>query len=117
MEAVIEDGRLYYRLDISTGVQLTEAVTELDLGDLENIQKIESYIAKEIEKEIKAVLRLAQFKYGADIFGYGDLVYRNHPREWEKIKDDWDEIFPTVTTEINVDVTVERLGMISQPVM
>ncbi|WP_027339592.1 Ger(x)C family spore germination protein [Halonatronum saccharophilum] len=117
LEAVIEEGSLYYRLDINAAVQLTEAVTNLDMGDLDNIQKVESYIAKEIEKEVKAVLRLAQIEYGADIFGYGDLVYRNHPREWEELKEDWEEIFPTVTTAINIDVTIERLGMISQPVM
>ncbi|SNY16968.1 spore germination protein KC [Orenia metallireducens] len=112
----IKDGKIHFKLDIKTDVAITEAITDLDLTKNEDIESLQKNLAKEVETEIKSVLWRAQQDYGADIFGYGNAIYRSYPKKWEEIKDDWDQIFPTVVTDIKVEIIVKRLGMISQPI-
>jgi len=112
----IKDGKINFKLEVKTDVAITEAITDLDLTKTEDIEKLQKNLAKEIEKEMETTLWRAQQDYNADIFGYGNAIYRSYPKKWEEIKDDWDQIFPTVTTDIKVKVTVKRLGMISQPI-
>ncbi len=112
----IKDGKISFKLKVKTDLAITEAVTNLDLTKSEDIKKLQKNLAKEIEGNIKTVLWRAQQDYNADIFGYGNAVYRNDPQKWEEIKEQWDQIFPTVVTDIKVEVTIKRLGMISQPI-
>ncbi|WP_134117977.1 Ger(x)C family spore germination protein [Orenia marismortui] len=112
----IKAGKISFKLKVKTDLAITEAVTNLDLTKSEDIKKLQKNLAKEIEGNIKTVLWRAQQDYNADIFGYGNAVYRNNPQKWEEIKDQWDQIFPTIVTDIKVEVTIKRLGMISQPI-
>jgi spore germination protein KC len=111
-----KNGKLSFKLEVKTDVTITEAITELDLTKSEDIKLLQKDLAKQIKKNMEITLKTAQHKYNADIFGYGNAIYRSYPEKWKEIKDDWDKIFPTVVTDIKVEVTIKRLGMISQSI-
>ncbi|WP_106231683.1 Ger(x)C family spore germination protein [Orenia metallireducens] len=111
-----KNGKVSFKLEVKTDVAITEAITKLDLTKSEDIELLQKDLAKEVKKYIETTLKTAQQEYNADIFGYGNAIYRSYPKKWEEIKDDWDQIFPTVVTDIKVEIIVKRLGMISQPI-
>ncbi|WP_459835687.1 Ger(x)C family spore germination protein [Halanaerobaculum tunisiense] len=112
----LKGDEISFELEVTAGVGITEQIAKLDLTKEENINQMETMIAGEIKKNIESALKKAQLDYEADIFGYGTALYRAYPQQWEEIKDEWDQIFPTVKTKIKVDVTIKRLGMISKPI-
>ncbi|MBU3100591.1 MULTISPECIES: Ger(x)C family spore germination protein [Clostridium] len=68
-----------------------------------------------ITNEIKLAIYAAQKKFGADIFGFGEMIYRDYPEKWERIKDRWKDIFPNLNIEIKVISSLKRPGYISKP--
>lgn len=68
-----------------------------------------------IEKEVGLALYAAQKKLNADIFDFGGVIHRDNPIFWDKIKKDWNYLFPHIKIEIKVNSSIKRPGIISKP--
>ncbi|MDK2820288.1 MAG: spore germination protein [Clostridia bacterium] len=80
--------------------------------NLKTWEDMEKMMAEGIKDEIKACLRVAQKEFNSDIFGFGAAIYRNYPREWERLKNNWDEEFPNLSVKISVEAKLRRTGLI-----
>lgn len=76
------------------------------------IEALEQEKAAVIESEILAALTKAK-KLNADIFGFGELIHKKHPRQWKELENRWDEIFPDIEVEVKVDAKLRRAGRLS----
>lgn len=76
--------------------------------DSKKIDKMEKMAEKKIDKNIRKIIEKAQKELKIDIFSFGNLVYKNDPKVWKKIKKDWKNIFLEV--EVDVDVKVHILN-------
>ncbi|MGE5455856.1 MAG: Ger(x)C family spore germination protein [Ignavibacteriales bacterium] len=76
--------------------------------DSKKVDKMEKMAEKKITKDIKKLIEKAQKELKVDIFSFGNLVYKNDPKVWKKIKKDWGNIFLEV--EVDVDVKVHILN-------
>ncbi|AZO94975.1 Ger(x)C family spore germination protein [Halocella sp. SP3-1] len=118
LKPVLKKGNLSIELKIKTDVEISEKVSQFDLTKIDNVKKAEKLIAEKIKEKIEGALKKAQKEYKADIFGYSVVVNRRYPKEWkEKYKDKWDEIYPNIVTNVDVEVTIKRLGMLSNPII
>ncbi len=61
---------------------------------------------------MKETIEYVQKEYGADIFFFYNAMQRYAPDTWDKVKDDWDNVFPKVKTNIKVSVKIEQVGLI-----
>ncbi|MBR3199254.1 MAG: Ger(x)C family spore germination protein [Bacilli bacterium] len=59
--------------------------------DLNNIKEIEKTWNKSLKKDLKKLIKNVQNKYQSDIFGFGNLIYKNYPQRWKQIKNNWNE--------------------------
>lgn len=57
---------------------------------------LEKLLDCRIEQKSRATLEKTQQVYGVDVFGFGDAWHRKYPREWQALKDRWDEEFTSV---------------------
>jgi spore germination protein KC len=74
------------------------------------INTVEQKIERSINSDIMATLDKGH-EYNSDIFGFGFNFYRQHPKEWHKYyKDVWDEIFPYIPVEVNVQAKISNTG-------
>lgn len=74
------------------------------------INKLELATAQAIRAEVEHTLAKVQQDYRADIFGFGQVVHRKYPREWQSLKANWDETFADAETEVSVVVTLAEIG-------
>ncbi|NLC07604.1 MAG: Ger(x)C family spore germination protein [Syntrophomonadaceae bacterium] len=87
-----------------------ESDTVIELNE-ENIRKLEELINQEVEYRcLKAVTKIQAI--GADALGFGDILYRLNPKVWKDIKDQWDEIFPTVRVQVQADFQIKHTGLV-----
>ncbi len=49
--------------------------------------------SKEIETYIKNTVSKVQNEFESDIFGFGSAFHRKYPKEWHKVKHNWNDIF------------------------
>lgn len=69
-----------------------------------------------ITREINMAINAAQNRLSADIFDFGNLLYREHPHEWESIKNEWKELFPGITITANVSSQIKQTGELSKTI-
>jgi spore germination protein KC len=89
--------------------------TKLDLLNPKYTKMIEKELENETNKRIRAALKKVQKEMKADVFGFAEIFHRKYPREWNQVKDRWEEIFPTVEVIVKTKAYVRRPGMNAAP--
>ncbi len=92
----------------------------LNIGELrgfENLTQTEliSHLKEESEREIEDTIKdtfQSMQDAGADIYGIGLELKRKHPKQWDKLKDHWEDYFSEAELEISVDVKIPGTGQI-----
>jgi spore germination protein KC len=54
--------------------------------------------------------------FSSDIFGFGDLLYKEHPKEWNKVKENWNENFKDAHINVNVSSQINQTGILSKSI-
>lgn len=103
-------------------VKGTGALVEINCKRNLEEEKVIKELGVEFEKTLKNMLEeainLAQKEYKSDIFGYGEMIRRNHLKKWEKIKDNWDdEGFANMKIEIETSISLSSKGSFEQTIM
>ncbi|MGC5774518.1 Ger(x)C family spore germination protein [Paenibacillus pabuli] len=91
---------------------------ESNYGDLREteITSLNEAVRQKIKEDIEEGVRLVQKKYKADILGLGRSIHQHLPKEWDKIKDRWNEIYPNVEVTVEPHVILENVGIINKPI-
>ncbi len=102
---------------ITAAIQMEGNVGDVEcktnLTNPQNLKEVEESVENDVkDKMVKSVKAAKELK--SDIFGFGTLLYRNHPGEWKVMKQNWDEAFQEVEVKYEVNVTIPRLGTITE---
>lgn len=81
-----------------------------DLTSEQNTSKVNKLIEKEITNICSVALKKAAGELKSDIFGFGEEIRRTYPKEWPKIKDNWNDEFPKVPVTFSVKAQIGGLG-------
>lgn len=112
--ANIKNGKPQIEISITLNVNIGEVACIIDLTDEETIQQLEKNMEEQLEKIVKSTVHAAQQKFNSDFLGFGNLIYKNHPKQWEKLKDNWDEEFPKLSVKYNMKGTINLTGTMEQ---
>jgi spore germination protein KC len=98
-------------IDVSLKTALMDMDRPLQLSRPGALDQLERVASKEIEQMIAGSLNHFQKKLKVDVIGFSDYIRQYHPREWNQMKDNWDEIYPAIPVRIHVNVQFSRIGM------
>lgn len=106
----MEEGRARIKVEIRVEGHLEELCPGDHTVDEAFFAMIEEMVAQELQKEAYMAVTKAQ-EYRADIFGFGEHIYRRYPVYWRQVKDNWRDYFVNLPVEVSVDVVIRRTGM------
>lgn len=125
--------RIVYRLRKSSGKVTTwvtqgkvrsriEAKVVADVNDFgcpvaESTSVAVDILHKRLEKQVMSQIQAAldvQRTSGADIFGFGQALFRHSPEEYTRREKGWTETVRQMPVEVSVNVQVPRLGQINR---
>lgn len=91
---------------------------ESDYGDRreKEILNLNEAVHRKIKEDIEEGVRLVQKKFKADILGIGRSIHRQLPKEWDKIKDRWEVLYPDVQVSVEPHVIIENVGIVNKPI-
>lgn len=100
------------KVKISTSMEVTlgEFKDQEEKLSEKDINKLENEAARTIKKRIEKVIRIIQEYYNSDIIGYGDILYRNNPKVWKKVKEKFDNKFKYINTDVECKVEIFNTG-------
>lgn len=84
---------------------------QIDIQNYKEINKIEKTWSKSLKKDLSKVVKKVQSKYKADIFGFGNLIYKNNPKTWKKLEKEWNsKYFPNLNVKIKTNLKISATG-------
>lgn len=77
----------------------------------EILEDIQNQVAKEYAIQFKNTIDLFQKEFNVDILEIGDYLRKFHPKTWQKVKKDWDKVYPEIEIEFDVEMAIRRRGL------
>ncbi|MFH5185799.1 Ger(x)C family spore germination protein [Paenibacillus sp. TAB 01] len=106
------DGNPVAEVYIRNEDNIGEVHCHIDLTDTQQLAALEKLAEKQVKELAENSIRVVQQKYRADVFGFGEVIHRSNPKEWERLKQNWDEHFANMRIVVKSDVKIRRLGTI-----
>ncbi|TQR19006.1 Ger(x)C family spore germination protein [Psychrobacillus vulpis] len=106
-------------IDVSVTVNQNVGVVEcnIDLTKKETIDLINKETSESIKEKIHQTLEILQKDYKADVLEFGEAIHRTDHKEWNKIKNDWVQLFPELKINVSVDVKTRGLGTMQNSII
>lgn len=101
-------------VNINASGMINEVGCSVNLEDPKNIQKYEQKAEEKMKEYINMAIDKAK-SLKTDIFGYGNMIYKKYPNYFNSI-DNWDEVFPNLKIDINVQFTLAHKGSLEQSI-
>lgn len=112
---ISSENKVKMEIELSGVGHVSENSTNLDLTRQENLKLVQNTINKKTSEHVLEMVTKVQKQYGADVLGFNETLNRQHPREWNKIKGQWDTIFQDIKVTVNVKVNLKSVGLVGPP--
>jgi len=111
----LKDGKIVMHIKIKEESSLSEQTTAENLATDKAFEKIQEATAEVIRQEVMAAFDKSR-ELNADIFGFGEMLHKKYSEEWKDLKDNWDEIYPTIDLIIDVESKIIKTDLLKKPV-
>lgn len=101
------NGKLQVQVSTITRTAVDEVMSAHTFPDFEDTDIIKKRAEEQMERDILAVIHKVQKEYRADIFGFGEVVHRNMPKYWAKLKNKWEQEFVELNVVVKSEVIIE----------
>ncbi len=106
-----KNGNLVYEININISCDLDEIgeYTKLQNGQ-KVISDLKNLVKKAVSGRTEAALKVLQLPSGGDAVRFYRILELSNPKLYNKLKSDWKTYFSGAKAEINVNVTIRRIG-------
>ncbi len=99
------------KLTVKAHSNINEITCNLNLQDDDVIKEIEDNVKQKLEDDITSTMKKIINEYNTDVFGIRDTLYKNNPKYYKQIKDEWyDKYFRDMEIDVNVDLQLLEKG-------
>jgi spore germination protein KC len=111
IQSEIKNGNPHFSVRINAEGKVEGTQCTPDLEKIKTYKSIEETAEKLIQTDVEDTIKKVQEDYQSDIFGFGEVLNRQHYAEFQKRKRDWNEHFAKATIDVNVKVFLRRSGI------
>ncbi|MDF2958368.1 MAG: germination protein Ger(x)C family [Paenibacillus sp.] len=89
--------------------------SNLDLMNPKIIQMLQKDMETDLRQRLVRTIEKIQKEMKVDILGFSEEFHRKYPKEWRKVKADWNEVFPSVQVTYEIKANIRRPGLATTP--
>ncbi|PGY07760.1 Ger(x)C family spore germination protein [Bacillus sp. AFS031507] len=101
-----------FLLQVKIKAEVSDVSCNIVPSTVQAIAQLEHDAEHDLQKQINHLIAKTQNKK-TDIDRFGETLYRKQPFRWNRIKNNWDSVYPTVPIRIRVRVDLIEPGEIS----
>ncbi|MDF2568587.1 MAG: germination protein Ger(x)C family [Sporomusa sp.] len=107
----VDGDLIYFTLNMAARGNISEVNCNQfhDTADIEFLEETKKQVAEEIKNNISHSINLMQQR-GIDMAYFGGYLKAYEPETWARVKDDWEDVFPTIPLYVNVRVAIHNVG-------
>ncbi|MCM3626080.1 Ger(x)C family spore germination protein [Paenibacillus glycanilyticus] len=102
-------------IELTGSGYVAENNTKLNLISNKNLKLVQKEINKKTSEHVLAMITKVQKEYRADVLGFNQVMNRQHPGEWKRLKGQWDTVFPEIEVAVHVNLNLKYVGLVRQP--
>ena len=80
--------------------------------DTKFVKEVESAIERETVQRAKDTINQIQKDFETDVLGINKYLRQSHHKLWKKVEKDWQDIFPNIDIDVNIDIKIRRIGLV-----
>ena len=111
---VVEGENIKINLETKTTVVIDEIGGIQNFLDEEGQKKLKQSAENTLKQRIEALIKKVQSEYDADIFGFGLKLYEDKKQEWNKVENNWNEVFKDLKVNIKTNVQIRGSALLSK---
>lgn len=110
-----ENGQVRFEVSVKADTDLVElgCVTKRNLTDV--MEELEDEVAAYLKQDFEAMLSKVQKEFKVDVLRLGRTFQGKYPQHWNKMQDDWEEMFPDIEIDITIDVILNNPQLLERP--
>jgi len=112
----VKNDRAMINVKLDVDIAVIQEGAYIDVSKGKALDLIEKRVNEKLEKEISDAIKKAQTEFESDIFGFGKILHIQDPKQWQKIKLNWDDYFSKAAVTVSVDSAISKSGEIKEPV-
>lgn len=116
LEPEYAGGKISFTLKVNTKVAIDEFGAAGAVMDDKKISEVEKKAEELLTANIQQLIKKVQKEFDADIFGFGNKIYKDMPWLWEKIGGRWNNIFKEIDVKVDVKVHIQDTGLLSKAI-
>lgn len=116
LKVKVKDNQYYATIKVKANGMLDGESGKEDITNSESINIIQENTSKVIKNEIQEALKKAK-EYSSDIFGFGECIHISNPEKWMQIKDNWNNEFPSLNVDVDVETSMQRSGVANRQLL
>ena len=106
-------GSIKMDIDFSALLNVTENTSKLDLNTPANRTMLSNLFANEVKERMEMLCMKVQQKFHSDIFGFGQIIYKQDPQVWHKdYARKWETLFADMKVDISAKVQLVQTGLL-----
>jgi spore germination protein KC len=109
-----EDIKIDLKIDIT--VAIDEIAGTENFIDEEGLKKLEQSAGNMVKENIEALIKKVQSEYDADIFDFGVKLHEDKAKVWNKVENNWEEIFKNLKVDIKPIVQIKNSALLSKTI-
>ncbi|MER1990026.1 MAG: Ger(x)C family spore germination protein [Solibacillus isronensis] len=109
------DGNWIMNLNFKISGDIVQNETHLNLMNKDVLKIVEKEYETALKERVTETVEKLQQEFDADVADFGRRFHQKYPKEWSKVKDNWDEKFPEVEVNIHVNAKIKGPGYIGPP--
>lgn len=106
--------RIAVRIDLGCSVVDTDA--DVDFLAQQARLQVGAVAAEQVTRQLRETLAHTQ-RFGADVFGFGELLQRYHPKRAAQLLERWDEAYRALEVTFEVAVEILSSGAVMHPLV
>lgn len=111
LKPVVDGDRVAFRLSVAMRGNIGEVQCESqhDTTDVEWQTRAQELFAEAARRNIEHSIAFGQ-RHGWEMFYFKRALQAYEPKTWARVKDRWEEMYPTVPVEVRVRVSIINVG-------
>lgn len=112
---IVKGNQVYIDYELSGSAMMTENTTGLDADNPKNIKVFQDALNQYIEQTSTSCIKTLATDFNADALGIGEMVYHQHPYDWERLKGNWYDHLKNVKYTVTSQVKIVEAGKSGPP--
>lgn len=111
----IVNDNISMNIDIKVDGHITEMEGLKNYATEQGLKELEKKLVQKIKQETLSSIKKSQ-EFNADIFGFGREINKRKPDLWREVENNWNQIYPSLAVNINIDAKIKTIGLVSEPI-